>query len=464
MKSNFKIACLIAANMFFAGKLFGQAADTTAAANSDYVKPFSHASAYRTWSIGVNGGIMSTFSVLNSNDKLDFTLPNIQYGYGGYIKKQILPGFGIQADLLMGKLNGDDAQPATPGGVPPYKSFSTSVYYAGDIAANFTLANINWQFMKSTIQPYITSGIGTMIYKPTVTTSLGVTRNFKSGNGDLNEMYLPIGVGVKFNVSRGINLEFGYQLNFVYSDNLDGYKYGNNNDKFSYAHVGLEFAIGKRSKPQLAAHNPVASMRNEYLGEIQSAKDAMQAQLDSEKVKNQALQQQINTTNIVIAKLTTDTDGDGVVDFFDKCPDTPPGTKVDASGCPLPAPKPEEIVYVVTEADKQVVNEAVRNLEFETGKATIAAHSYASLETLSKLLADKKFHLKLAGYTDSRGSTALNLQLSKDRAEAVKMFMVNHGADGSLIQTEGYGKAHPIASNKTARGRKLNRRVEFTLF
>jgi OOP family OmpA-OmpF porin len=83
---------------------------------------------------------------------------------------------------------------------------------------------------------------------------------------------------------------------------------------------------------------------------------------------------------------------------------------------------------------------------------------------LAKLLATKKYHLKLAGYTDATGSAALNLALSKERAEAIKMFLVSKGADASLITTEGYGKAHPIASNKTKEGRKLNRRVEFTLY
>ena len=463
---NLKKCLLICAILFFSGKSFAQLLEPTIVNDSsDYVKPFSTASAYRTWSIGVHAGLMSTFHIFQSNDKLDFTLPNIQYGYGGYIKKQILPGFGIQGDLLVGKLNGDNAQP-NAAGVSPYKSFSTPINYALSLGTNFTLANVNWKFIKSTMQPYLTSGAGIMNYTPTVTTAAGVVQNFKPGNDVLNEFFIPVGVGVKFMVATGINLELGYEVNFAYSDNLDGYKYGTNNDKYSYAHIGLEFAFGNKAKPQLAAHNPVSSMRHEYLseiGNINNKLNTVQASVDSQKSANQALQKQLAAANATIAKLSMDSDGDGVPDLFDKCPNTPPGTKVDGSGCPLPAVKPVE-TFNVTEEDRTVVNEAVKNLEFNSGSTVISDSSYPSLTTLAKLLATKKYHLKLAGYTDATGSAEINLTLSKERAEAIKMFLVSKGADPVLIETAGYGKANPIASNKTKAGRKLNRRVEFSLY
>jgi len=461
---NLKKVLLASSIVLSCATAFGQIADSTVD-RTDYVKPFSNNGAYRTWSIGIHAGLMSTFNVFTSNSRLDFTLPNIQYGYGGYIKKQILPAFGIQGDILVGKLNGDNAQ-LNAAGVSPFKSFSTPVNYALSLSGNYTLANVNWKFIKSSIEPYIMSGAGLMNYTPTVTTAAGVVRNFKPGSGVLNEFFVPVGVGLKFVLTTGVNLDLGYQVNFVYSDNLDGYKYGSNNDKYSYGHIGLEFAIGKRTKPQLAAHNPVSSMRHEYLSEIGNVNTkltAVQSSIDSQKTANHVLQQQLAAAKVIITKLTTDSDGDGVPDMFDKCPGTPAGTKVDGSGCPLPVIKPAEVVNI-TEEDKSVVNAAVKNLEFNSGSAIISESSYPSLETLAKLLATKKYHLKLAGYTDATGSAAKNLALSKERAEAIKMFLVSKGAIPALIETEGYGKAHPIASNKTKAGRALNRRVEFTLF
>ena len=79
-------------------------------------------------------------------------------------------------------------------------------------------------------------------------------------------------------------------------------------------------------------------------------------------------------------------------------------------------------------------------------------------------MVNKKFHLKLAGYTDNVGSVAANLKLSKARANAVKTYLETQGVDPSMIQADGFGKANPIATNATDAGRQLNRRVEFSLF
>jgi len=459
MKIPLKKASLLFTGILLGGKLFAQTTDTMHMSN-DYVKPFSGDDAFRTWSIGVSGGVLTPYTIFGSNRKQDFTSPNAELGYGAYIKKQILPSFGIQADFFAGKLTGDHSNPNGTA----FSGFSTEVHYAASLSATYTLANINWHYKKTAIQPYFTLGVGTMNYTPVLTYADGTVTNFKTdNNGSINELYLPVGAGLKFNVARGVNIDLGYQVNFVYSDNVDGNVYGPTNDKFSYAHIGLEFALGSRSKPQLATHNPVASMRTEYMWENEQTKNTLQSQIDAEKARNAQLQNDLNTTNANLAKLTTDSDGDGVPDFFDKCPNTPVGTKVDGSGCPLPVVKTETKVYV-TEEDKRVVNEAVRNLEFDFGKATIREHSFASLDQLAQLLVNKGFNLKLAGYTDNVGSAAYNLKLSQDRADAIKTYLVSKGADTEKIHAEGHGKANPIATNKTAAGRQQNRRVEFSLY
>ncbi|MDB5138752.1 MAG: flagellar motor protein MotB [Mucilaginibacter sp.] len=464
MKSNFKKASLLITGILVGGRLLAQTADSSRMP-VDYVKPFSSNGFYRTWSIGVNTGVLTPYTVFGSNRQQDFMNPKSELGYGGYIKDQITPAFGIQADFLGGKIAGNNSQVDAFGDT--YNAYSTKLRYAASLSANITLGNISWKANKSAIQPYVTAGGGTMSYRPTVTSSAGVTTNFRTdNNGVINEFFVPVGLGVKFNVAKGINLDLGYQVNFVYADNVDGLHYGSNNDKFSYGHIGLEFALGGRSKPQLATHNPVSSMRTEYMTEYEMNQrriEAQQAQIDAEKAQNDQLRNDLNTTNANLAKFTTDSDGDGVPDFFDKCPNTPAGTKVDGSGCPLPVNKPDVKVYV-TEEDRRVVREAVKNLEFDFGKATIRQHSDESLNKLAQLMVAKGFSLKLTGYTDNVGSVAANLKLSRDRAEAVKTYMSTQGVDPGKIQAEGYGKAHPIASNKTAKGRQINRRVEFSLY
>ncbi|ASU34525.1 DUF6089 family protein [Mucilaginibacter xinganensis] len=459
MKSNLKKASLLLTGLLVGGQLFAQTADTTKA-STDYVKPFSSDDAFRTWSIGVSGGVLTPYTIFGSNRKQDFVHPKAQLGYGAYIKKQITPAVGIQADFLGGKLQADNSQLNEFGST--YDSYSTKLHYALSLSANVTVGNISWHDNKSAIQPYFTAGVGTMHYTPVLTTG-ATSVNFKNvDNGSINEMYLPVGVGVKFNIAKGINLDLGYQVNFVYADNVDGFNYGSNNDRFSYAHAGLEFALGKKSKPQMSVHNPVSSMRTEYLLENQNTKNQLQSEIDAQKAANDQLKADLATTNANLAKFTTDSDGDGVPDFYDKCPNTPAGTKVDGSGCPLPVAK--DVKVYVTEEDRKVVKEAIRNLEFDFGKATIRAHSYASLNRVADLLVAKNFSLKLAGHTDNVGSNDANLRLSKERAEAIKSYLVSKGANASRIEATGYGETQPIASNKTAKGRQQNRRVEFTLF
>ncbi len=184
-----------------------------------------------------------------------------------------------------------------------------------------------------------------------------------------------------------------------------------------------------------------------------------------QKTQLDELRLELTTANANIAKLTTDSDHDGVPDYFDKCPNTLAGTRVDGSGCPLQAisfSPPSN--STITERDKKVVKEAINNVEFNSGRATLSRSSFASLNRIANLLIEKKLSLKLSGYTDNIGSAETNIRLSKDRAEAIKIYLVSRGVNPSRVEAAGYGMEQPIASNDTPAGRRLNRRVEFTVF
>jgi outer membrane protein OmpA-like peptidoglycan-associated protein len=121
-------------------------------------------------------------------------------------------------------------------------------------------------------------------------------------------LFFPVEVGLKFNLSSLLNLNLGYRMNFVDGDYLDGYSFRDtHHDQWSYTHVGLEFALGNQSKPQLVFDNPVARLNNN-------------------------LQTQIDTVKEQTKKLANDADGDGVADMFDKEPNTPAGCPVDSHG------------------------------------------------------------------------------------------------------------------------------------
>jgi OOP family OmpA-OmpF porin len=424
-------------------------------AGSSVIKPFAAPEDYRTWSVGVHGGALTPQLFAS---RYDFSGQKVDIGYGAYVKHQVLHGLGFRADFLRGKLE------ATRSLNGNYPKFSTELHWSGSINADMNVATINWLHGTSAIIPYVSAGYGLIAYSPTLYYPNGTSAPYKVG-GNIHEQFIPLGAGLKFTLGPDINLNLAYQANLIAADNLDGYVDGTGNDKFSYTSVGLEFALGSKSRPQLATTNPVKVMYDDYV----SRNDALKSELAAQKTateaalaaQREAMQKQFADLQQQLNGATTDSDGDGVLDRLDKCPGTPSGTKVDGSGCPLPEAKN---VTIITEEDRRIVRDAIDNLEFDFGKATIRERSYPSLERVARLLTDKNFSLKLSGHTDNVGSDAANLKLSKDRAESVKAFLVAKGANPSRIEATGYGESQPIATNNTAEGRQKNRRVEFALY
>ncbi|MEE9132914.1 MAG: OmpA family protein [Gemmatimonadota bacterium] len=179
-----------------------------------------------------------------------------------------------------------------------------------------------------------------------------------------------------------------------------------------------------------------------------------------------------------------DTDGDGVPDNLDKCPNTPQGALVDEDGCPLDSDG--DGVYdgldkcPNTPADREVDENGCSMIEagieagrlvlssvyFRTNSATLLPASRRILDEVGLALRDRpNLWIEVQGYTDSTGSAAYNLKLSDERARSVYEYLVTTfpGLGRSRFTVKGYGEANPIASNETADGRSLNRRVEFVV-
>jgi len=103
----------------------------------------------------------------------------------------------------------------------------------------------------------------------------------------------------------------------------------------------------------------------------------------------------------------------------------------------------------------------LNNILFDTGKSTIKPESEAPLETVIELLTnDPALALEVQGHTDNTGTKAGNLTLSKDRADAVKTYLVEQGGIAAdRLATAGLGDTEPVADNGTEAGRAQNRRV-----
>ncbi|NUS39846.1 MAG: OmpA family protein [Lysobacter sp.] len=148
-----------------------------------------------------------------------------------------------------------------------------------------------------------------------------------------------------------------------------------------------------------------------------------------------------------------DSDGDGVNDCNDKCPNSQPGQTIGPDGCPVP------------------VSIDLKGVNFDFDKSTLRPDAVEILNQAVEIL--KRYpdlKVEVAGHTDSIGTDAYNQKLSERRAKAVYDYLTSNGVDASrLIGPNGYGKSRPIAPNTNPdgsdnpEGRAQNRRTELNV-
>ncbi len=103
----------------------------------------------------------------------------------------------------------------------------------------------------------------------------------------------------------------------------------------------------------------------------------------------------------------------------------------------------------------------VHGLRFAISEATLRPGAEGLLDDIATALKNfPEWGLRIVGHTDTSGNEETNLRLSAERAEVIKAALVERGIDAARLTTGGVGQAQPIASNETANGRALNRRVE----
>jgi outer membrane protein OmpA-like peptidoglycan-associated protein len=102
----------------------------------------------------------------------------------------------------------------------------------------------------------------------------------------------------------------------------------------------------------------------------------------------------------------------------------------------------------------------IATIEFASSSAIIGPGSAGLLDSVAIAAAACPGVLRIEGHTDNSGGAALNQDLSRSRAEAVRAALVQRGVPGQRLTVEGFGASQPIASNGTAEGRERNRRIE----
>jgi len=140
-----------------------------------------------------------------------------------------------------------------------------------------------------------------------------------------------------------------------------------------------------------------------------------------------------------------DSDGDGVADYLDKCPGTPRGAKVDANGCEIAAaPSMLDVILDHFDFDRADLKPGMKSQLDEVAAKVNATPAEEEVEVI--------------GHTDSTGPEAYNQMLSERRAQAAADYLSAKGVSNMVVK--GMGESAPVADNGTREGRAMNRRVE----
>tara|TARA_R110001632_G_scaffold179993_1_gene299935 strand:- start:4717 stop:6225 length:1509 start_codon:yes stop_codon:yes gene_type:complete len=293
-----------------------------------------------------------------------------------------------------------------------------------------------------------------------------------------SSVYISAQLGIKYRLSKRVDLEFRPSWYFNYEDHLDA-AISNKQDweTFFVTHVGVAIKLGKRK---------VFTIWGD-----EEAKDSI---IDTPKL------------------LLDDEDGDGVIDQLDKEPRTPigvlvygNGVSIDSDGDKIPdyrdkcrfekGPKSNNGCPILGDQDKDGVpdredkcldvrglelfvgcpdEESLRikqmvevlsyskNIYFDTDSNKIRnAYYYTMLDEVAGImLKNKNVSFSVSGYTDDRGPEQYNQALSERRAKAARLYLIARGVEPDRVSAKGYGKLNPKFDNKTEEGRQLNRRVE----
>ncbi|WP_158828760.1 OmpA family protein [Mucilaginibacter lacusdianchii] len=414
--------------------------DSTASRSIGTAKVFGGRGQYKTFSLGINAGVLSPVVAIGGVH--DYTDQNIELGYGVSARWQLAHSFGLQLDGHGGSVSGDNFS-ATNRYRDGMQDYDTRIWSA-TLSGVVNVATIDFIRRKNSVNFFVTGGAGMVWYHPTYHTANGAFGEYLNADGDkhyVKSLVIPVGAGVKFRLSDAVALNLGYTMNFTDDDNLDALKRGYpSRDKYSYGYGGLEFTLGGAGKPNLDWVNPVAMMYDELY-------DAALRQ------EVEALKGRVTNVENAVNDLKKDSDGDGVSDQFDKCPNTPAGTVVDGAGCPIKFPD-----TVATTGGAA----AYSNIQFDFDSSVLRTSSYSVLDAVSAdMRSNTSKTVTLNGYASSEGTAAHNMRLSKDRANSVKTYLVNSGVEARRVKVKGLGETNPIADNSTEEGRVQNRRVEF---
>ena len=291
---------------------------------------------------------------------------------------------------------------------------------------------------------------------------------------EASSIYLSAQLGLKYRISKRVDLEFRPSWYFNYEDHLDA-TISNKQDweTFFVTHVGVVVKLGKKKVFTIWGDDKKEPENKFKI--VDTDKDGVIDELDNDPNTPLGVQVYGNGTPV-------DSDQDGVPDYIDKC--IFEKGRADNDGCPFigdkdrdgipdredkcPEVKGIEKFEGCPDANSLRVTELVtvmsysKNIYFNTDSNSIRSGFYYTMldDVAEIMLKNKDVTFSVAGYTDNVGTDEYNLKLSERRSNEARNYLIERGVEADRISAKGYGEVNPKYSNDTEQGKQLNRRVE----
>ena len=415
------------------------------------VAPFTQSSKrFNDWSISVGAGVpliqsADMTSIKNGNGK------NL-FGYSAYVSvdKAITHAFGLnlqydRGETRQGQVNTKDHE-ALAGNYPAGRTQYNAISILGDLNFSNLLRRVdNKSPFRWALHGY--AGIGTMSYKSYRQDPGPVynqTLNYEVKPFKLGSLFGQAGAGLKFKINNRIDLEGRVMYVVTGDDEFDGAgvkQTGYNliedqiSDNFFNTTLGLTFKLGKHES-HLMWHDPMQEIYykldvlNEKTQDIEVCK---KGDVDNDGVCDD-WDRQLDTpagARVDGAGVALDVDLDGVIDLNDKCV-TVPGP-VENNGCPL----------TMNNSGTGAVSDdtaLLKGIEFDLNSDRILPSNTPILNNAISFINSNNSSFKVIGGTDTRASDAYNQKLSERRANNVKSYLIENGADKAKLEAFGLGE------------------------
>jgi len=476
MKQN--LLSLLAVGLLLPMGLSGQETTSSDASSVQQNVPFTQSSKrFNDWAISIGAGVpliqsADMTSIKNGNGK------NL-FGYSAYISvdKAITHAFGLnlqydRGETRQGQVNTKDHEIIT-GNYPAGRTQYNAISILGDVNFSNLLRRVdNKSPFRWALHGY--AGVGTLSYKsyrqdpgPVYNQTLNAEiKPFK-----LNSLFGQAGAGLKFKVNNRVDIEGRVMYVVTGDDEFDGAGVGQTgynlvedqiSDNFFNTTLGLTFKLGKHES-HLMWHDPLQEIyyKLDVLNEkSQDLEVCKKGDVDNDGVCDD-WDRQLDTpagARVDGAGVALDVDLDGVIDLYDKCV-TVPGP-VENNGCPL---------TMNNSGTGAVTDETtlLKGIEFDLNSDRILPSNTPILNNAINYINSNNSAFKVIGGTDTRGTEAYNQGLSERRANNVKSYLIQNGADQAKLEAVGKGETNLLypecdpATKCPEWKNRANRRVYF---